>query len=283
MLNENFSYEIFENKYNSIFAIIDNLLLNGGWKNHIDLKSIFNIAKHNFEKISNGKTKKNLMVRLAGQSGSGKTTQLLPSAQEFFKKQNLNPINIAVRNFAILHPQYEEILTTFGKSEMRERTNGFALICLCFSLIFAIEKGFDILFEVTFLSKEFENFISNLLAKNNYKCLYLLLAVNKSVSDYLIEKRNLSNGIEAKRVVFEKSKESFYNWLKESVEFYSISHPSKHVVMWDAYKLFPIYDGNFGGVLELFLKSLENNSTKLNNEDELRTSKIEFLQNLKLN
>ena len=49
-------------------------------------------------------------VRIAGLSGSGKTTQILPATEAYFEKRDLKPVLVAARRFVEYHPHYQEIL-----------------------------------------------------------------------------------------------------------------------------------------------------------------------------
>ena len=70
------------------------------------------------------------MFRIGGQSGSGKTTQLMPSIQNIIEKKNNNFINISIRLFSKYHPYYNNLLNQYGEGMIREKTNGFALLLI---------------------------------------------------------------------------------------------------------------------------------------------------------
>ncbi len=250
------------------------------WENDVSNELVFEIAKNNFEKLSKGKTKNHKMIRLAGQSGSGKTTQLLPTASAYFEKHGINPIRFAVRDFAILHPKYNELLSQFGKEQIREKTNGFALRCLLLSLIFAICDGHDILFEVTLLSHEFEDFIFSYLTKNNYLCLFFVLAVNKEISDHFIHERSLHSLTEAKRVVYKASSDYFEKALCDEISYFAKTHPNEHIIIWSAYNFLPVFDGKFSNAEKIFFETKKITSHEFQNEDELRDAKIKYILNL---
>ena len=144
-----------------LFLHLDRL----SWECDVSSREIFNLGRKYFLKKEKDITKGKKIIRLVGQSGSGKTTQLLPAAKKCFESKYSKPIHLCVRNFASLHPDYKNLLSKFGKGEIRERTNGFALRCLIVCLNLAIEKGCDILLEVTFLSQEFEKILFDLLKK----------------------------------------------------------------------------------------------------------------------
>ena len=250
------------------------------WECNLDDQIIFDIAASNFAKISANCTQNRTVVRLAGQSGSGKTTQLLPCAKRYFAKKNLRPINLAVREFASLHPHYAEIIQKFGQSEMREKTNLFSLKCLLVTLIFAINDGYDILFEVTYLTPEFEDFVNQWLAAKHYQKINLVLAVNQKISDYFIEKRKNLAEKESGRIVYQTSADFFYNVLARAMQYYAQNYPQEKVIIWDAYATKPIYTGEFSHSLAPFAAARKNISDHFTDEDLLRNAKIDYLLNL---
>ena len=71
------------------------------------------------------KTSSRHLVRIAGLSGSGKTTQLLPAVEAYFEKQHLSPILVAARRFAPYHPHYKEISDFYGEKNVRKLTDEF--------------------------------------------------------------------------------------------------------------------------------------------------------------
>ena len=261
------------------FEEILNHLKTFSWDCDIQDEIIFEIAKNNFSELIKDKTQNKNMIRLVGQSGSGKTTQLMPSARAYFESKNMSPIRFAVRDFAVLHPHYSELLNKFGKEQIREKTNGFALRCLLMSVVFATESGYDILFEVTLLSKEFEDFIFNYLNKNKYKNLFLVLAVNKKVSDYFIEKRGKGIGSEAKRVVYKASSDYFENAVNEDIGYFSKNHGEERVIIWSAFEKKPVFDGYFKDAETIFFRTKKIASNDFQDEKSLCDAKISYLIN----
>ena len=83
-------------KYSDFDEIFKHLL----WPNYIDNKQIVDIAIKNFPKIASGATKNATCIRLAGQSGSGKTTQLVPATLALYEESGIKAIHFAVRKFA---------------------------------------------------------------------------------------------------------------------------------------------------------------------------------------
>ena len=247
------------------------------WNCEISNQEIFEIAKSQYASISSGKTKNKNFVRLIGQSGSGKTTQLLPCAKEYFAKNKLNPITFAVRDFSFCHPKYNELIKKYGISQIREKTNGFALRLLIVCLAHAIENGYDILFEVTLLSPKFENFLCSLLKLNSYKTLYLALAINKKISDAFIQKRKTQAGKEANRIVNKSSSKFFFKSLKRSIKYYSKNQPSDRIIVWNASSLFPIYDGSFRSCPSPFFRSQKQKKLCNSSENNMLSKKIEYV------
>ena len=249
-----------------------------GWKSDIEDEKVFELAKKQFKNIANHKTRTKNFLRIIGQSGSGKTTQLLPVGNVFFQIKNLNQIHFCVRNFAFLHPYYEKLLKKFGKIEIREATNGFALKMLVVSLIFAIEKGYDILLEMTLLTPKFERILTDFLIKNEYDIKLFGLAVSSRLSNYFIEQRKISKGVEQGRKVYSTSVNFFNKNLCKSIRFLSVNYSNLEIVLWDHYELLPIYFGKIGGCLSAFFKSRLFYSKNVLKEQELKLSKCEFIK-----
>lgn len=260
--------------FDEIFNNLDDL----SWKNDVDRKAIVDIAIKNFPNIAKMATKNATIIRLSGQSGSGKTTQLMPASYSLYEKKGIEPIHFAVRNFSELHPEYGKLLSEYGPSEIRERTNGFALRCLLVSITIAIELKYDILFEVTLLTPEFEEFILKRLKKNNYKCLFLCLAVSKDISDYFIEKRMRNcASFEAGRVIFKSSSSFFYDTLIDAMSFLEKCAGEERVIIWDAFHKKPIYDGKIKNSLQKLLQGRNMGIRKFKDELKLLEAKKKYL------
>ena len=136
--------ELFLNAYNSIKTNI--------WQDDTPDNIIFASAKAAFKKLSRHCTRGSRFFRLTGQSGSGKTSQLLSACNDLCQKAAIKPLHIAVRNFAYLFPDYASIST---RPDCREISNGFSLkVLLCF-LKLAFEAQMDIILEIAILNKEF--------------------------------------------------------------------------------------------------------------------------------
>ncbi len=121
-------------------------------------------------------------LRLAGQSGSGKTTQLLPIAEEMMPRSVL----VAARKFVQYHPYVTEIENEYGKENLRRKTDEFSTIMMFLTLKMLIEKGFNIILDVTLLDVAVESVLVNLLKKENYDARMMMVALAREISDELL-------------------------------------------------------------------------------------------------
>ena len=82
------------------------------------------------------------LIRIAGISGSGKTTQILPAVEAYCEKHHYRPILIAARRFVEYHPHYQEIKDFYGEENLRKNTDEFATIMLFLTLTELIKNGY---------------------------------------------------------------------------------------------------------------------------------------------
>lgn len=239
-------------------------------------------ASQAFAQLVRGKPKLPQIIRLAGQSGSGKTTQLLPA---ICARPDANKyVHIAVRVFAQYHPYYEEIKKTYGEKEVRERTNGFALLLLFRVVELLIENGYGVLFEMTLLDPDFEVYLTHLAKMHGYGILYNVMAVPHSFSDALISVRKKKDG----RIVYKETSDYFYNILPQSLarfEAEAALFDSRDLfILWSADAPEPLRvthscDAEF---VSLFSKERKRTDLKPGNEEELRSAKTRFFKKLSI-
>ena len=120
------------------------------------------------EEITLAATKNRHLIRIAGISGSGKTTQILPAVEAYSRENNFEPILMAARRFVEYHPHYQEIKEYYGEENLRKNTDEFCTIMLFLSLSALIEGGYDVVLDVTLLDPEMEE----ILLKIYYFTLY---------------------------------------------------------------------------------------------------------------
>lgn len=219
------------------------------------------------------------LIRLAGQSGSGKSTQLLPAAAALFDSKGIAPVHIAVREFAPYHPHYNEIRETYGEGMLRENTNNFALMLSFLVAEKLILNKMPVIFEITLLDEAFENYFAALAESNGYRSEYHILAVSKETSDAWIEERSQSSAHEKSRKVLASSKNYFYDSLPKALRALAETVPEGRCVIWNGYDERPVYIGKMqdGKLLET-LEVCRNGEMKPHDEEALRQAKIEWFK-----
>lgn len=222
------------------------------------------------------------MFRTGGQSGSGKTTQLMPCIQNFIDENGLDFVNISVRTFAKYHPKYNELLEEFGPGLIREKTNGFALMMLFRTLETLVKQKYNILLEVTILDESFEEYLYSLAKKNRFNVHFHVLSVPREKSDFWIEKRKNSSKTEGNRVVFKSSSDFFYGVLPTTLKkmiFYNFWSKNDRVILWNGFDFKPILVGKVyknRKFIDLFEKYRGINDFEDADEAELLKSKINW-------
>jgi predicted kinase len=199
-------------------------------------------------------------MRIVGQSGSGKSTQVLPAVLS----ANPNSVIVAVRNFT----KYFR-----NRTACREKSNGFCLRVLTKVLSQLIAARSDIILDMTLLPKRYEKQLLKRLQNNNYRSQYFILAVHKRQSDAFVKRREAETG----RTVARKSIRCFYNWLEPSLRYIAKHDPAAKCVIWSAYALQPIYYGDIDKGLPAFRKTRKELRTLPHSKEEMLDAKIKFL------
>ena len=222
--------------------------------------------------ITAGVTREREYIRIAGQSGSGKTTQLLPAAKAYFAARNLNPAIVAARLFGKYHPFYQEILEKVGPANIRESTDEFTIMLMFLVFKALVEGGYDIILDVSLLDPFIEGVLMKFLTAGGYKTQLLMIAISKELSDQQILKRK-------HRVVKNTAAAEFWRTTNEALGFYATSFPDMRVTAWSAWELQPIYEGDINAALAPIRKYQEIASFPGNypSEEELREAKINTL------
>ena len=176
------------------------------------------------------------LIRVAGQSGSGKSSQVAPAIESVL--QNKNYIKINVGAFAPFHPKYAEFQQKCP-NQMREKTNGFALRSLVMFYKHCILNQVNIIFDMTLLEPEIDLYLMTLAKKMNYKIQTHVLCVPRKISDLFIHLRQLETG----RLVKRSSSDYFFNALAHCLSALTKSKlfTSKDtLVLWSHYLTHPI-------------------------------------------
>ena len=168
-------------------------------------------------------TKNYHLIRIAGVSGSGKTTQILPAVEAYCKKNNFHPILMAARRFVEYHPHYEEIKDFYGEENLRKNTDEFCTIMLFMTLSALIKGGYDVVLDVTLLDPGMEGILLKMLKAMNYKMIILMIAVSPAVTEKFLSGR-----------AWRHSKETeleFIRATKKALDFYIKEAPSLRIIL----------------------------------------------------
>lgn len=216
-------------------------------------------------------TKKHHLIRIAGVSGSGKTTQILPAVEAFTAKNNLQPILIAARRFVEYHPHYNEIKAYYGKENVRKMTDEFSTIMLFLTLSELTKSGYDIVLDVTLLDPKIEAILLDLLKAGNYTMLILMVAVSPLVTEKFLSARTWRHTKETER--------EFVKSTSYALEFYANKAPDSRIILWSVYDKAPIYDGPVKDSLETFADYSTRTKLPKSDDDARRNAKIDYLVN----
>lgn len=211
------------------------------------------------------------LVRIAGLSGSGKTSQLLPAVDAYFEGRQ--PILVAARRFVEFHPFVKEIEETYGKQNLRKITDEFSTIMMFLVLHALISKGYDIILDVTLLDPKIEGALMQLLSANNYKVWITMVAVSPAITEKFLGERAWRHA--------KATEEEFIRATSAAFKFYHTNFPDTRIILWNVWDQEPIYDGKIEDALETFEKySAIDDFTPKNTEDELRAAKIDYFKTI---
>ena len=200
------------------------------------------------------------IIRVAGQSGSGKSTQLVPALEEILLQENYITINVG--SFSSFHPRYQE-WQKLNPNFVREKTNGFALRALILFYRYCVEHHTNILFDMTLLEPEIEHYLMGIAKKYGYRIQLHVLCVPKKVSDSFIRKRYLSTG----RYVSQRSASYFFNVLPRALKSL-VNRPffdkTDFLCLWSHYHARPLKKASFfnPSVTTIWMKQQQNRRIK---------------------
>lgn len=236
----------------------------------VKLEEYPEILKKVLAKWTVNASKTNELVRIAGQSGSGKTTQLLPAVEAYFKNSNKNPILVAARRFVEFHPNMEEIKNEYGEENLRKKTDEFSTIMMFLTLNSLTSQGYDIILDVTLLDPKIEAVLIGMLMKNNYNFWLTMVAVSPKITEQFL-------GARAWRHTKETEQE-FIRATNLALNFYKQTAPDMRVVIWNVWDTTPIYDGKIENSLETYEKYVKIDDFEQKfTENDLREAKIRYL------
>ncbi|MCQ2049596.1 MAG: zeta toxin family protein [Candidatus Saccharibacteria bacterium] len=236
----------------------------------VKLEEYPEILKKVLAKWTVNSSRTNELVRIAGQSGSGKTTQLLPAVEAYFKNNSKNPILVAARRFVEFHPNMEEIKNEYGEENLRKKTDEFSTIMMFLTLNSLTSQGYDIILDVTLLDPKIEAVLIGMLMKNNYNFWLTMVAVSPKITEQFL-------GARAWRHTKETEQE-FIRATNLALNFYKQTAPNMRVVIWNVWDTTPIYDGKIENSLETYEKYVKIDDFEQKfTENDLREAKIRYL------
>ena len=209
------------------------------------------------------------LIRIAGLSGSGKTTQILPAVEAYCEKNGHEPILIAARCFVKYHPHYQEIKEYYGDENLRKMTDEFSTIMMFLTLSELIKGGYDIILDVTLLDPEMEAILLNMLKKSAYKMLLLMIAVSPTVTEKYLSGRAWRHS--------KATEEEFIRATSKALEYYATAVPKLHIILWSVYDELPIYDGPVKDSLKIFADYSSREDLPRPDDDARRDAKIKYL------
>lgn len=214
-------------------------------------------------------TKNHHFIRIAGLSGSGKTTQILPAVEAYSKKHNFEPILLAARRFVEYHPHYQEIKDFYGDENLRKNTDEFSTIMLFLTLSELTKSGYDIVLDVTLLDPEMEAILLKMLTTYQYTFTILMIAVSPTVTEKFLSGRAWRHS--------KATEQEFIRATEKALTFYADKAPSTHIILWSVYDLDPIYDGPVKDCLQIFHDYSARTELPKNDDDARRDAKIAYL------
>ena len=235
----------------------------------VSLEEYPTIAKQVFKDFTIQKTANHQFIRIAGLSGSGKTTQILPAVEAYCKKRELNPVLVAARRFVEYHPHYQEIKDFYGEKDLRKMTDEFSTIMMFMTLAAITKAGYDIVLDVTLLDPEVEQILLGMLSTNHYEALLLMIATSSTVTEHFLENRAWRHST--------KTEQEFIRATTHALAFYAKAAPDMHIILWSVYDEQPIYDGPIKGCLDTFSDYSSRTTLPANDDDARRLAKIRYL------
>lgn len=227
------------------------------------------ILKKVVDDLTLAATKNRHLIRIAGLSGSGKTTQILPGVEAYCEKNNYSPILMAARRFVEYHPHYQEIKEYYGDENVRKMTDEFATIMLFLTLSELFSGGYDIVLDVTLLDPEMEGILLKMVKENEYKFSLLMIAVSPTVTEQYLSGRAWRHSRETEL--------EFIRATSKALEFYAENSPESRIIIWSVYDKPPVYDGPVKDCLKVFADYSSREELPKKDDDERRDAKIKYL------
>lgn len=250
------------------------------WQDNTDSDYLEFASFEAFKEITRNKNKNKMLYRIAGQAGSGKTSQISYALSKALMSKNIEPVCVSVRFFAKYHKDYSELLKIYGEKEIREKTNGFALKCLTLTLEKIFKSGYMILLDLTLLDPIFEQYVYLLTQKYGYDVEYHIISANKAISDkFILNRQNNLLEMEGGRIIYSASKKYFYNILPKSLKYLSKIDKSNICYVWNVVSEEPIAEGKLCEIIDAFKQNRKIKNFCLKDAEYLKFKKYKFFIN----
>lgn len=236
----------------------------------VQLKEYPDILARAMEELTAGATRHHQLIRIAGISGAGKTTQVLPAAQAYSESRGEKPVLVAARRFVAYHPYYQEIKDFYGENRLREMTDEFCTIMMFMVLAALTQQGYDIILDVTLLDPKMEAILWQFLQTADYTMIILMIAVSPKVTERFLAGREWRHSAE--------TEQEFIRSTRQALEFYAEKAPEARIVIWSVYHLEPEYDGGIAGALGAFDKWTKCEKMPATDDEKRRAAKIQYLK-----
>lgn len=240
----------------------------------VSLEEYPKILKKVVQDFTRNTTKTKKFIRIAGLSGSGKTSQILPAVEAYCEKNQISPILVAARKFVEYHPHCEEIENEYGEENLRKKTDEFSTIMMFLALNALTKEGYDIVLDVTLLDPTVEQILIKMLKEGNYTPLLLMIATSPTVTEHFLGGRAWRHS--------KATEEEFIRATSKALSFYAEKTPDLYVILWSVYDLDPIYSGKIKNALEIFNEYSSKTELPKADDDERRAAKIQFLSEFHL-
>ncbi|MBR3386097.1 zeta toxin family protein [Candidatus Saccharibacteria bacterium] len=222
--------------------------------------------------FTSGATKSREFIRIAGLSGSGKTSQILPAVEAYAAKRRIKPILIAARRFVEYHPFVNEIKSYYGEENLRKNTDEFSTIMMFLVLNAITRQGYDIILDVTLLDPKVEQILLYMLRTNHYQPMLLMIATSPIVTEHFLGGRAWRHTKE--------TEQEFIRATGRALDFYAKNAPDLHIILWSVYDKAPIYDGEIERALPIFADYSARTTLPGKDDDARRAAKIAYMESL---
>lgn len=207
------------------------------------------------------------LVRVAGQSGSGKTTQLVPAVEAWFRGVSANssevggaegrdamasnegfggarPILVAASRIAKYHPKWQKMHRECDSGQVRRETDGFSAAMMFLLLKELLARGYDVILDLALVEPKLEGILVGWLKEYGYDFWMTMMVVRPELSQKWLGERSWRHSEETER--------RFLAATEGALDFYAEVCPEMRTVMWSAYGVEPIYDGEMSGAVEVW-------------------------------